>query len=385
MRALPDSLILIPAHSNLQKSADEAFAFRQDSNFWYLTGINEPDLVLVIDSTSNKTTLLLPDQNDYQKEWDGSIDKTQLKSISGINEFDTLSELKRYIKQAKAKKTNICYLRSSPDRIEPYGFYANPARKMLETEIKKYIKKPKDVRPGLARLRMIKQPEEIEAIKRAIKITGETLNHLKNNLTKYSSESDIERQLTAGFYLNGADGHAFEPIVASGVNASTIHYRSNSSKLANDKLVLLDVGASSDMYASDISRVWSISGEPSKRQKEVWNACLEIQKYAFSLLKSGVLLRDYQAKVENFAQEIFKKHSFNSMIDKKFPHGISHFLGIDTHDAGVYDEPLQPNSIITVEPGIYLPEEGIGVRVEDDVLITETGIKILSESIPRAL
>lgn len=200
----------------------------------------------------------------------------------------------------------------------------------------------------------------------------------------YKNEKDIERAISIGFLKSKSDGHGFDPIIASGKNAATLHYTKNNQSLNKDSLVLLDIGTKVNGYASDISRVWSIGGKPSKRQQEIWQACLDIQETAFSLLKPGVMMREYQKQVEKQANTIFKKLGC-SMAGKPFPHGFSHFLGFDVHDAGDYTVPLEKGMVITVEPGIYLTDEGIGVRVEDDVLITEKGIKILSQHIPKVL
>ncbi len=380
--ALLDSLILIPAHSLLQSSADTPFPFRQDSNFWYLTGLDEPNLVLSIDTNSGRTNIFLPEQNDYQKLWDGELKATEYQNISGITEFLQRSDLRKQLVKAKKQGLQICYLAPLPELVEPYGFYSNPARRTLETEIKLIEPKPKDIRLELARLRQIKQPIEIEALQKAIDITTITLKDVKTRLADFKTEKEIERALSAGFFNNGADGHGYEPIVASGKNATTIHYMRNNDSVDNKSMILLDVGACVGYYSADISRTWSIV-KPSPRQLEVFEAVEELQNRAYSLLKPGVLIKEYQKTMEEEAAKTMK----NLGVTKKqqYPHGFSHFLGLDVHDAGDYDAPLKENSVMTVEPGIYLPEEGIGVRIEDDVFITKTGIKILSKNIPTSL
>ncbi len=382
---LPGHLIILTAHSLVQSAADLAFPFRQDGSFWYFSGLDEPDLILTIDSDSGESAVYLPSQNDYQKEWDGAHNKNDMQMTSGVDEIRFKSDLNRILNKAMKQGKKIGYLPPLPDRVEPYGFYANPARKHLEASLLDAgISKDDlvDVRKQVARLRQVKQPEELQAIKEAINITGKALSEIKSQLNSFNNEKDIERALSAAYYSRGADGHAFQPIIANAKNAATIHYEKNNAKL-QEGLILLDVGAQYAGYASDISRTWSI-GAPSERQQELWSACLEIQEYAIALLGPGVTIREYQKKTEAFAEKQFKKLKC-SMASKPFPHGFSHFMGIDVHDAGLYDEPLVPGSVITVEPGIYLPDEGIGMRVEDNVLITENGVEILSKNIPKLL
>ncbi len=385
--ALPDHLLVISAHSALQYSADISYPFRQDSNFWYLSGISEPDLLLLINTATNGSTLLIPERNDYQNEWDGAYNLKDLKNTSGVDEISFKSEFTQLLKTAVYNKQKIGYIPAPPERIEPYGFYANPSRSLLEKELREVCRDEDlvDIRLPIARLRQVKQSIEISAIKKAIAITGQTLKVVKGNLKNYTNEKEIERDLTVNFFKNGGDGHAYDPIVASGKNASTIHYLNNNKNLQESDLLLLDVGTKINGYAADISRTWSTNPKKTtKRQRELYQACMDIQEKGFSLLGPGILLKDFQKELEEYAQTIFKKLKC-SMAGKQFPHGFSHFLGFDVHDAGDYMMPLQPGTVLTLEPGIYLQDEGIGIRIEDDVLITEKGIENLSKSIPKLL
>lgn len=381
--ALPNSLIVISAHFALQESADLAFPFRQDSNFWYLTGINESDMVLVMDTKTNKSTLLLPTQNNYQKEWDGEIDTSLLQRDSGISNFAHIQELTVFLKQAKNSDQKICYLAPLRKKVQPYGFYSNPARKALELKIKKIEPAPIDIRLALARLRQIKQPVEILAIKQAIDITGKALEKAKDRLETFNSEKDLERFITAKMFEFGSDGHGYEPIVASGKNAAIIHYNKNDGKLNKNELVLLDVGAKVSGYSADISRAW-IVGKSSERINALHAGVIQMQDKAFKMLKPGVMLREYQKAMELEAQKIMKKLNC-STAGQPFPHGFSHFLGLDLHDAGDYNMPLAENMVLTVEPGIYLHDEGLGIRVEDNIRITKDSIEVLSKNIPREI
>lgn len=378
---LPDSLIVVAAHAALQESADLAYPFRQDSSFWYLTGLSEPGLVLVIDTAQQESVLLVPEQNDYQKEWDGQFAGSRFKAVSGVDEIADRTALNQLLRQSKEDGKQICYLAPLPEVVEPYGFYTNPARRLVEAEINKIEPKPKDIKQELAGLRQIKQASELSAIQQAIDVTGEALSEVRRTLSEFKTEKDLERALSAGFFGRGADGHAYEPIVASGKNAAVIHYNDNAAPLQKNGLLLLDVGAKVSGYAADISRTWALS-KPNDRQRSVYEAAVRLQEAAFDMLGPGVLLKDYQQKMEELAARELKKLGVRP---GRYPHGFSHFLGLDVHDAGDYQSPLKAGSVITVEPGIYLPDEGIGVRIEDDVLITDTGIRNLSAGIDKSL
>jgi Xaa-Pro aminopeptidase len=199
----------------------------------------------------------------------------------------------------------------------------------------------------------------------------------------------LEAEIGYGFRKRGAEHHAFAPIVAGGRRACTLHNVANNAPLSADELIVVDVGAEVEHYAADITRTISPS-TPSRRQQTVYAAVLETQAYAMELLKPGVLLREYEHQVELFLGEKLRELGLIKTIDhenvRRFcPHATSHFLGLNVHDVGDYERPLEAGVVLTVEPGIYIPEESIGIRIEDDVLITGNGIKNLSRKLPRTL
>jgi Xaa-Pro aminopeptidase len=209
-------------------------------------------------------------------------------------------------------------------------------------------------------------------------------------LRGYAHEYQIEAELSRAFRRREAAGHAFEPIVAGGSRACTMHNISNTGTLAADELLLMDVGAEIDHYAADISRTISLNGQPSRRQQAVHAAVLDVQGFAFRLLQPGVLLKDYEQQVEHYMGEKLRELGLIKTVAHEavrgfYPHATSHFLGLNVHDVGDYGRPLEPGVVLTVEPGIYIPREGIGVRIEDDVLITPKGIKVLSAKLSREL
>ncbi|HET8709663.1 MAG TPA: M24 family metallopeptidase, partial [Candidatus Saccharimonadales bacterium] len=206
---------------------------------------------------------------------------------------------------------------------------------------------------------------------------------------KYSYEYEVEAELSRGFRAGGGSGHSFEPIVAGGANAVTLHNVANNSPLSADELLLCDVGAEYNHYAADITRTVALSN-PTRRQEAVYEAVLNVQEYAKSLLKPGVLLHDYEKQIEQYMGEKLRELGLIKSISSEtvrafYPHATSHFMGLNVHDVGDYDRPLEPGVVLTVEPGIYIEKEGIGIRIEDDALVTDNGIEILSEHLPRTL
>lgn len=381
--------IVLTANGLLQRSGDSNYPFRQDSSFWYLTGINEPDVVLVIDKA--KEYLILPQRHPSQKIMEGQVDNAGLAAVSGINDiFDNKIGWKQLSTRLKKVK-HLATLSAAPTYIEHFGMYTNPARVNLIERIRATAKTVEllDLRPQLVKMRMVKQPLELEIMQQAIDITGQSLKNVKRNLLKYEYEYEIEADISRAYRRAGADGHSFSPIVAGGRHATIPHYLANNDKLPKKGLVLIDTGAEVNNYAADISRTYSLS-EPSKRQREVYEAVLDVQNFALSKLKPGVTIRQYEEQVEQYMGEklrelVLIKSIEHEAVRQYYPHLTSHYLGLDVHDIGDYDTPLQANMVVTVEPGIYIQTESLGVRIEDDVLITETGIEVLSQHIPKKL
>ncbi len=383
------SIIVIAANGLLQRSADTTFLFRQDSNFWYLTGINEPDFTLVI--TPDNTFLISPKRAEHRDLWDGKIDNNKLKQLSAIDKIIDYHEGWILLDKLLKKYKKVHTIAPAEAYIETFGFYANPSRGNLLNALKKHRNLDiVDIRKPLARLRQIKQTQEIEAIQKAIDITVQSLTVVKKRLSKYKNELEISADISKEFLLKGADGHAYQPIIASGINATTIHYIDNNSAINTGDLLLLDVGAEVSNYSADITRTFAIK-EPTKRQILVYGAVCRVHAKALEMLKPGVKMREFESQLDKvMAKELKKLGLIDDIKDKKklkkyYPHLTSHFLGLDTHDAADYDMPLSAGMVLTVEPGIYIPADSIGIRIEDDVLITENGNKVLSSSLPHSL
>lgn len=377
--------IVVAAHSQLQMSADQAYIFRQNSNFWYLCGIDEPDFVLVIDE--DRDYLIAPERSAYQAVFHGDIDEEQLSKTSAVQEIlDHKSGWKRLDKRLKFAK-QVAALQPPPAYLEPYGIYTNPASRRLVRRLKRANPKIDlvDIRLHMARLRMIKSKAELEAMSIAIKHTAEIFNIIHGNLKSYANEADIAVEISQYFLKKGLN-HAYQPIVANGLRAATLHYEANNAPLDRKKITLIDAGASYQRYCADLTR--SYCAQPTTRQRAVYDAVLESQQYAIGLIKPGLLLKDYEQEGMLYIGEKLRALDLIKTIDKESvrqfaPHGISHFLGLDAHDAADYEAPLAPGMVLTVEPGIYIKEEQIGVRIEDNILVTDKGHKNLSANLPK--
>ena len=376
--------IVIGANGLVQRTRDdEVFPFEQDGNFWYLTGISEPDVILVMGESEEY--LILPERNDRHKVFSEQIDKDRLKKISGINKIYEYDEGWEKLAVSLKKSKNFSTITPPEEYLDTYDVYTNPASRSL---VKKILATnsglhQKDLSKEIISLRMIKTDEEINCIRKAISYTGEILTRISENITQYKNEHDIAADLN-DFYFRNKLNYAFMPIVAAGKNATILHYKSNKDPIGKKTSVLIDTGVKFNNYCSDITR--TIIKDPNARQKAVYQAVADTQAYAMSLLKAGVQMKDYETKVAKFiGSELQKlgliKEITNESVRKYYPHGTSHSLGIDVHDPADYSLPLKPGMVITVEPGIYIPEENIGVRIEDNVLITKDGIEDLSSSI----
>lgn len=383
--------IVVSANGLLQRGGDSGYAFNQDANFWYLTGIDEPDILLVMDR--DKDYLIVPTRDANREAFDGAIGVETLRRRSGIKEIYNEKTGWDHLASRLKKVKHLATVAPAPAYIEHFGIYANPARSTLVARLKGLNPELEllDLGPHLSRQRMIKQPVEIATLQKAIDITVSSLKQTLQpaKLKNYKYEYQLEAELSRGFRQRGAKGHAFEPIVAAGKRACTLHNTTNDGRLSANQMIVVDVGAEVEHYAADITRTVSTS-PPSRRQRAVYAAVLDVQNFAINLLCPGVMLKDYEQQIEHYMGEKLRELGLIKTIDHDsvrefYPHATSHFLGLNVHDVGDYDRPLEPGVVLTVEPGIYIQKEAIGVRIEDDVLITPKSHRILTSKLPREL
>lgn len=379
--------IVLTANGLQQMSTDATYPFKQDSNFWYLTGIDEPNFVLVMDK--NKEYIIAPELSHYQEVFDGGLDVEQIQNTTGVDVIlsgkDGWKQLESRLKRVK----HVATIAAPPAFVQTYGMYTSPARATLIKRVKKINPSAEmlDLSQHMQRMRMVKQPIEIQTIQAAVDATAAAVEYVetKYRAGKYTHEFEVQLDLDRQFWKHGADKHSFDPIVAGGERGLTLHI---ADKVALDpaKQLLVDVGAEFEHYAADISRTWSMT--PSKRFDTVHQAVMDVADYAISLLKPGTILKEYEKQIEQLMGEKLRelgliKSIGHDTVRQYFPHATSHFLGIDVHDLGDYGRPLEAGVVLTVEPGIYIPEEGIGIRIEDDVLITVDGCQNLSAKLKR--
>lgn len=378
---LEGSLLVVPAYTQMQRGNDAAFKFEQEANFWYLTGISHPDWWVIIDSKRAKSWLVSPDVDDVHALFDGSLSAEQAAEISGISEVLDRSKGTALLRQA-ARAHQFVYTVDPPMHHDHFSFSLNPAARDMREQLSRIFTKVQDFRPKLAEIRAIKQPEEINAMQEAIDVTVEGFNKVKAAIDDYKYEYQVEADFTHCFRWHGADGHAYDPIVAAGYNACTLHYGANSDALRKGTLLLLDIGARANGYAADITRTYAI-GKPTKRQQAVHAEVADAQRQIIELIEPGLGIEQYHHEVD----AIMKRALINLKLIRDendeayrmyFPHAISHGLGIDVHDALGRPKFLKAGMVLTVEPGIYIPKEGIGVRIEDDILVTDDGRKNMS-------
>lgn len=374
------ALIVVSGYSEMQLSHDMAAPFLQESNFWYLSGIEAPDWWLIIEG-GGKTFAVAPEISQVKQTFDSSLDVVTAKRISGVDRVIGRDEATSILR-ATARARSIVYTVDQPKYIREHAdFQLNPAQRELRQFLERTYKQVLDCAKEIAALRTIKQPEEIDAIKRAVALTTNGFNALKAELSTYKYEFEAEAKLSYEIRRHGADGHAYQPIVAGGHNACTLHYIHNNAPLKKRSLLLFDVGARYQQYCADISRTYAI-GEPTKRAAAVHEAVREAHSEIISLLQPGTGFVTYQQTVDSIMQRALTRIKLDpTELQVYMPHAIGHGLGIDVHDTLAGYDSLQPGMVLTVEPGIYIPAEGIGVRIEDDVLITDKGHKNLSESL----
>ncbi|WHY84081.1 aminopeptidase P family protein [Neobacillus novalis] len=389
---LEDSSILVLfAGKAPQKSADEAYGFVPNRNFYYITGIDEPNLIFLALKTNNKVEeyLFIEKSDPVLEKWIGkSISKEEALEVSGIGNI-------QYIEQFESLLSRILFTNSLSN------IYLDLERRELDqttTKAQQFASKiqanypylqMKNVYPEICELRVYKTPEEIEKIRRAIDITYKGIKNLMSHAKAATKEYQLEAYFDFTLKSEGVKHYAFPTIAASGKNGTILHYDKNDATIEEESLVLLDLGAQYHYYNADISYTFPANGTFTEKQKTFYNIVLKALRETTALIKPGVpfaKLNEQTKKV--LAEECIKVGLIKeeSEIGNYYYHGVSHFLGLDTHDVGNYkDLILQPGMVLTVEPGLYIEEEGIGIRIEDDVLVTEDGHDVLSKDIIRSV
>ncbi len=384
--AIHGGIAVVGAYNAVQRTNDAAFSFEQEANFWWLTGIEQPDWWVIIDGQRQKSFLVRPYISHTHHIFDGSLSDEQAVKISGVNSVLSNDDALQMLRDLTKHHSMVYTIGESP-YSDHFDFIQNPAPKKVWTMLERIFSKVHDCQLEVAQLRAIKQPEEIKAIQKAINITIEGFEKVKDVLQTFTHEYEIQAEFDYLFRRKGGYGHAYDPIVAAGKNACTLHYNDNSKQIKKPSLVLMDIGARVDGYAADITRTYAM-GDVTKRQRQIHEAVETAHKNIIHLLKPGLKTQDYFDQVDTIMTETLRSLDLIQTPDDYrlyFPHSVSHGLGVDVHDSLGRPTVLQTGMVLTVEPGIYIPKEGIGVRIEDDILITKTGHRNLSQKLGTGL
>jgi len=394
----PGAVCLFVSNDILPTNADGAMGFRQNSDLFYLTGVDQEDTILMIfpdvKDGKHKEVLFIKETSELIAIWEGAkLTKEEAKKVSGIeniywhHEFDKI--FKGFVFQAE-----FIYLNSNEHTRRSIDTETAEMRFNKSIMAKYPIHKFERSAPILHRIRSVKSGFEIELIQQACDITEKGFRRLLGFVKPGVWEYEIEAELIHEFVRNRSNGFAYGPIIASGASACVLHYVENNKQCKAGDVLLLDTAAEYANYASDLTRCVPVSGKFTKRQKNVYNAVLRVMKAATKMLKDGNTFEKYNKAVGDLMTEELLKLRLLKVSDvrkqnpawpaykKYFMHGTSHFLGLDVHDVGFFNEPMRPGMVFTVEPGIYIPEENLGIRLENNVLITAKGQMDLMKNIP---
>jgi Xaa-Pro aminopeptidase len=372
-------------------TADEQYPFEINRNFFYLTGIDQEDVILVMlkGAGLEKAILFIEPVDPIQALWVGAgLTKDEAIAVSGVSDIydrkDFEAVLSKYLQDSRAAifgALKYLYLDLERRDLRHMPTLANQFGSIMKEKYPNLI--IGSLHPELGELRSIKQPQEIEAMKQAIEITREGIEALYKAAKAGIKEHQLEAHYNFVLNQHGVKP-SFGTIAANGANATILHYRKNNAIIEENNLILFDLGVQKDMYCSDITRTFPVSGRFTDRQKAYYEIVLEANKRSIEFLKPGVTFKewnDFGKKV--LAEGLIKlgKIKDESEVTKYYYHSLGHFLGLDVHDVGNYTKPFEANQVLTVEPGLYIADEGIGIRIEDNVLLTKDGRINLSKSI----
>lgn len=394
----PGSIAIFVSNDEVPSNGDALHPFKQNSDLYWLSGITQEDTMVVLFPSNPdpkyREVLVLVRPVELKEKWDGkrlrkeeAIEMSGIQTIVWLDSIDALLQTWIHLADIIYLDTNENDRKSSLVRSRDYRFVDEMKSRYPLHQYERAAKLMKE-------LRAIKTEYEVEVTKKAVEITHNAFIRVMKFIHPGVMEYEIEAEIIHSFLSQRASGEAYGSIIASGDRARTLHYVSNNQECKDGELVLMDFGASYGGYNADLTRTIPVNGKFSPRQKEVYNACLQLHNYAKSLLKPGITINDYTDKVGDEATKLFiqigllkesdvkNEDPENRAYRKYLYHGISHHLGLDVHDLGTRTEPIQAGMLFTAEPGIYIEEEGMGIRIENNLWITENGNIDLFEGIP---
>lgn len=354
------------------ENRDEVFRVEQEPNFYYLTGWSQPGARLLL--TPTRELLFLPHHNERLEHFQGrrsSAEDADVHSSTGFEEVRPTEKFEFELGQALSEQDKL------------YAPLNQSATEKLKTLYP--LREISDAVPLITKLRVKKSPAELAAIQHATDVSVEAHRAAWKRMAPGLSEYQIAAVLWSTYIENGCEGVAYSPIVGSGINSTILHYSANQRRMDRGEVVVMDAAAQCDDYASDITRTVPVGGKFTARQREIYKIVLGAQKAAIAALKPGVRMAGLGDNLTQVARDYMDAHGrdkHGEPLGKYFIHGLGHQVGLEVHDPGI-DGVLEAGMVVTIEPGIYIPEESIGVRIEDVVLVTENGAKVLSSALPK--
>lgn len=397
-RMVPASIAIFNSNDELPTNGDGLHRFKQNADLLWLTGIEQEDTMLILfpgnPDPAYREVLVLVRPNEMKEKWDGHrLRKDEAEAISGIRTIVWLDSLDALLQAWIHAAENIYLNTNENDRKNntvPVRDYRYAAKMRELYPLHNYLRSARILKD----LRAIKTQLEIDVMQQAMNITENTFRRLLQFIRPGVMEYEIEAEIYHSFLSQRATGTAYNSIIASGDNARILHYIENNRECKDGDLLLMDFGAEYGNYCADLTRTIPVNGKFGRRQRTVYNACLHLHHYAASILKPGISIIDYTEKVGDEATVVFQKIGLlrksdiknedpqNRAYRKYLYHGISHHLGIDVHDLGTRTEPVKAGMVFTIEPGIYIEEERMGIRIENNFWITKNGNKDLMKNIP---
>lgn len=398
-RMKPNSIAIFISNDEVPSNGDAIHPFKQNSDLYWLSGISQEDSMVILfpgnPDPKYREVLVLVRPNELKEKWDGRrLRREEATAMSGIQTIVWLDSVEALL-QTWIHLADTIYLDTNENDRKSTLFISTREYRFVEEMKTRYpLHQYERAARIMKDLRGIKTEYEVVVTKKAIDITHNAFVRVMKFIQPGVMEYEIEAEIIHSFLSQRATGEAYNSIIASGDRARTLHYVSNNQVCADGELVLMDFGASYGGYNADLTRTIPVNGKFTRRQKTVYNACLHLHDYAKSLLKPGISITDYTEKVGEEATQQFLKIGLlkktevknedpeNRAYRKYLYHGISHHLGLDVHDLGTRTEPIMAGMLFTVEPGIYIEEEQMGVRIENNVWITRNGNKDLMKDIP---
>jgi Xaa-Pro aminopeptidase len=394
----PNSMAIFVSNDEIPSNGDALHAFKQNTDLYWLTGVEQEDSMVILfpncPDPKYKEVLVLVRPNELKEKWDGKrLRANEATTISGIKTIIWLDSIEALL-QTWVHLADIIYLDSNENDRKASLIQTREYRFISEMKARYPLHQYDRAAKIMKEVRGIKSKAEVEVLQKAIDITDKTFRRLLKFVKPGVMEYEIEAEIFHSFLSQRATGPAYGSIIASGDRARTLHYVSNNQECKNGELILMDFGAEYGGYCADLTRTIPVNGKFSARQKVVYNACLHLHNYAKSILKPGISIVDYTEKIGDEATSQFVKIGLITKADVKnednenrayrkyLYHGISHHLGVDVHDLGTRTAPIKAGMVFTIEPGIYIEEEQMGVRIENNFWITKNGNIDLMKNIP---